>query len=179
MIRGVELTDTHAICAIYNPYVTETIVTFEELPVSPDEMTDRIKEITQTLPWLVDCENGVVRGYAYARKWQARSAYRYSVDTTIYVARAYQRKRVGTLLYSELLAQLRRLGLHTAVGSIALPNDASVTFHEKLGFRKVAHFKQVGLKFGKWIDVGYWQILLDSSAQRPDRADHVAREQCE
>ncbi len=167
MIRGVELTDAYAICAIYNPYVTETIITFEESPVSPRAMTDRIKEITETLPWLVDCEKGVLKGYAYASKWHSRSAYRYSVETTVYVERSSQGKGVGMSLYSELLTLLRRLGLHTAVGSIALPNEASVALHEKLGFRKVAHFSEVGLKFGRWIDVGHWQIHLGDSPQRP------------
>ncbi len=169
MIRTVELTDADAICKIYNPYVTETIITFEESPVSPEAMVDRIKHITGTLPWLVDCENGVVKGYAYAGKWRSRSAYRYSVEATVYVDQSSQGQGVGTLLYSELLARLRRLGLHAAVGCIALPNEASVALHEKLGFRKVAHFSEVGLKFGKWIDVGYWQIFLGSSASYENR----------
>ena len=90
MIRTVKLTDADAICKIYNPYVTETIITFEESLVSPEAMVDRIKYITGTLPWLVDCENGVVKGYAYAGKWRSRSAYRYSVEATVYVEQSSQ-----------------------------------------------------------------------------------------
>jgi L-amino acid N-acyltransferase YncA len=160
MIRTARLTDAEEICAIYNHYVNDTVITFEEVPVPPDEMAKRIKEITESLPWLVYSENDAVKGYAYAGKWRTRSAYRHSVEATVYVHRGAVGKGIGTKLYTELLALLRRDGRHAALGCIALPNDASVALHEKLGFRKVAHFREVGLKFGKWIDVGYWQMLL-------------------
>jgi L-amino acid N-acyltransferase YncA len=164
MIRPVELTDADAICGIYNSYIAETVITFEESPVSSEAMSARINQITATLPWLVACENGVVKGYAYAGRWHSRSAYRYSVETTVYVDRSSQRKGIGTSLYSELLARLQQLGRHRAMGVIALPNEASVALHEKLGFRKVGHFNELGFKFGKWIDVGYWQKVLSDSA---------------
>ena len=99
-------------------------------------------------------------GYASATKWKGRSAYRFSVETTIYLAPHSVGKRIGTELYRHLLDQLRDLGLHTAIGGVALPNPASVALHEKCGFRKVAHFGEVGFKFGKWIDVAYWQVSL-------------------
>lgn len=165
IIRPVKLTDAGEICAIYNPYVNETVITFEEVPVPAEEMAGRIRDITAILPWLVYVENEVVRGFAYAGRWRLRSAYRRSVETTVYLDRSIVGKGIGTKLYTELLALLQRNGQHAAMGGIALPNDASVALHEKLGFQKVALFREVGCKFGRWIDVGYWQILLENPAQ--------------
>jgi phosphinothricin acetyltransferase len=160
MIRNAILPDAGAICAIYNPHVTGTIVTFEEQEVSVATMRERISGVTATYPWLVFEENGVVGGYSYASQWRVRSAFRYSVETTVYVAPQFHRRGIGTALYRELIERLRALGMHRAVGGIALPNAASVALHESLGFRKVAHFDESGRKFDRWIDVGYWQLDL-------------------
>jgi L-amino acid N-acyltransferase YncA len=102
----------------------------------------------------------VVVGYTYASKWKVRSAYRYSVETTIYLEQGREGQGLGTRLYSELLRILREQGIHAAMGGAALPNEASVALHEKLGFERVATFRQVGFKFQQWVDVAYWQILL-------------------
>ncbi len=99
-------------------------------------------------------------GYAYASEWKSRCAYRYSVETTVYLHPDARGKGIGTLLYQELIRKLSKLELHAAIGGIALPNDASVALHEKIGFKKAAHFKQVGYKFNKWVDVGYWELIL-------------------
>jgi L-amino acid N-acyltransferase YncA len=79
---------------------------------------------------------------------------------TVYIDPKSIGRGIGTQLYTALLADLRARKFHTSIGGIALPNAASVTLHERFGFRKVAHFEQVGWKFGRWIDVGYWQLLL-------------------
>lgn len=113
-----------------------------------------------SLPWLVALQGDAVAGYAFATKWKGRCAYRFSVETTVYLDDAVRGNGIGTALYRDLLARLTSMGFHTAIGGIALPNDASVRLHEKLGYRKVAHFQQTGFKFGKWIDVGYWQVML-------------------
>jgi phosphinothricin acetyltransferase len=113
-----------------------------------------------SLPWLVAESDGHIRGYAYATKWKARSAYRFSVETTVYLADGLGRQGLGSRLYEELFRLLKKQGIHAAIGGIALPNDASVALHEKLGMRKVAHFEQVGFKFGKWVDVAYWERFL-------------------
>lgn len=161
MIRPASVADADAIASIYNHYVRETVVTFEEEPVSAADMAGRIAEVAATsLPWLVAEQAGSVVGYARATKWRPRSAYRYSVETTIYLAPAHLGNGIGTQLYRELLEQLKHRGLHLAIGGVALPNAASVALHEKLGFRKVAHFGEVGFKFGRWIDVAYWQLPL-------------------
>jgi L-amino acid N-acyltransferase YncA len=152
--------DARAICAIYNHYVAATVVTFEERPVAADEMARRISDVAAEYPWLVWQEDEKTLAYAYATRWKARSAYRFAVETTIYVAHDRQRRGIGAALYAALLSDLRARGLHCAVGGIALPNDASVALHEKLGFKKIAHFEQVGWKLGRWVDVGYWELLL-------------------
>ncbi len=159
-IRDVTARDAEAICAIYNPYIRNSIISFEETDVSVHEMTERIKAVTSNLPWLVVVRAGAVAGYAYASKWHARAAYRHAVETTIYIEETARGRGLGTELYSTLIARLRSMGLRTALGVIALPNAPSIALHEKCGFRKVAHLEAVGFKFGQWIDVGCWQIVL-------------------
>ena len=160
MIRPVTLADAAAICRIYDHYIARTVITFEEEPVSPAEMEQRIAAITPQYPWLVAEEEGVVMGYAYASTWRSRSAYRFVAETTVYLAPEAMGRGLGRSLYTALLASLRERGFHAAMGVIALPNDTSVALHEKLGFFKAAHFPEVGWKFGRWVDVGYWQIML-------------------
>jgi len=102
-----------------------------------------------------------VAGYAYATKWRVRPAYRHSVESSIYLDQSCAGRGLGQLLYAALLDELRRRELHLVIGGIAQPNEASVRLHEKLGFRKVAMFSEVGMKFGRWVDVGYWELHLD------------------
>jgi phosphinothricin acetyltransferase len=161
MIRSANRGDAAAICAIYNHYVLETWITFEETPVSVEEMEERIAETTASLPWMVwEREDGSVLGYSYASRWKGRCAYRFSTESTVYVAPAATGQRIGSQLYEALLGELRAIKIHTAIGGIALPNEASVALHERMGFAKIAHFREVGWKFERWIDVGYWQLVL-------------------
>ena len=160
MIRAARTNDATAIAEIYNHYVRHTVVTFEEVPVDVKEMAQRILDVSERLPWLVWEDGGAVVGWAYATPWKPRSAYRFSVETTVYVAASHQRRGVGDALYSKLIEELRARKLHSAVGGIALPNEGSVALHEKLGFRKIAHFAEVGRKQDRWVDVGYWQLIL-------------------
>ena len=164
-IRPAQAADAGAIARIYNHYVRETHVTFEETPVDAAEMATRIAETgAASLPWLVAQSSaasaGDVLGYAYASKWKGRCAYRHSVEATVYLAPGATGRGLGFALYNALLAQLREHRLHAVIGGIALPNPASIALHEKLGFEQVAHFREVGFKFGRWVDVGYWQRLL-------------------
>jgi L-amino acid N-acyltransferase YncA len=153
--------DAEALARIYNHYSRESVITFEESEVSPQEMAGRITKITElSLPWLVAESEGAVVGYAYASKWKERSAYRFSVETTVYLDPNNTGHGIGTKLYHELLTSLRGKSVHAVIGGIAQPNEASVALHERLGFTKVAHFREVGFKFGRWVDVGYWQIAL-------------------
>lgn len=160
VIRACAATDAAAIAEIYNHYVRETVVTFEKIPVSVDAMARRIEDIGARFPWLVWEDDGAVVGYAYASAWQSRSAYRFSVESTIYLAASHHRNGIGAKLYGALLAELKLRGFHTAVGGIALPNPASIALHEKLGFTKIGQFVEVGRKLDRWVDVGYWQLIL-------------------
>jgi phosphinothricin acetyltransferase len=161
-IRPATSVDAARICAIYNHYVTTTAVSFEEAAVSEQEMAQRIADVAAAgLPWLVLEVDGTLAGYAYATKWRVRPAYRHSVESSVYLDRAYAGRGFGRLLYGALLDDLRSRELHLVIGGIALPNDASAGLHEALGFRKVAHFSEVGKKFGRWVDVGYWERKLD------------------
>ena len=160
-IRVATAADADHIAEIYNHYIANTVVTFEEEPVAGAEMRRRMEDVFgASLPWLVAASGGRITGYAYATKWKARSAYRFSVETTVYLADGFGRQGLGSRLYEELFRLLSEKGIHAAIGGIALPNDASVALHEKFGMRKVAHFEQVGFKFGTWVDVGYWQRFL-------------------
>ena len=162
-IRSASESDAADIVAIYNAYVTGTSVTFETEPVHAQEMAQRIAETTaSSLPWLVAEVSGHVIGYAYASKWKGRFGYRYSVESTVYLDPSHIGKGIGVRLYAALLDAIRAIGMHAVIGGIALPNDSSTRLHERLGFRKVAHFEQVGYIQDRWVDVGYWQLLLEA-----------------
>lgn len=161
-IRSAGPGDAAAIAEIYRHYVLASTATFEESAPSQVDMARRLKAVIgRQLPWLVAEQQGRVNGYAYAMPWRERSAYRYSVEVSGYVDPEFVRARTGTLLYQALIDRLVELGTHSAIAVVTLPNPASVAFHEKLGFVKVAHLEQIGFKFGRWLDAGYWQRLLD------------------
>lgn len=160
MIREARANDVEAICRIYNHYITHTTITFEEQTVSSTEMAARIAEYTATLPWLVLEEEGDVLGYAYAGPWKGRSAYRHTVESSVYLDPAAVGRGLGAQLYEKLFAHLRHASIHAVIAGITLPNQASVALHEKLGFIKVGHFREVGWKFERWLDVGYWELML-------------------
>jgi L-amino acid N-acyltransferase YncA len=160
LLRDCRTGDAARVSAICNHYVEQTPITFEETAVPADDMAKRIGEVTTRLPRLVGEQAGTVLGYAYATPWKARTAYRHSVETTIYVHPAATGQGIGTALYRSLLERLPPLGIHCAVGGIALPNPPSVALHGKLGFGKIGQFHEIGLKFGRWIEVGYWELKL-------------------
>lgn len=161
MIRVANAKDAQAIADIYNHYIDTSIITFETEHVSTKDIAGRIEEtLSQELPYLVLEEDNQVIGYAYASKWKGRCAYRFTVESTVYLSHQATGKSYGTKLYQELFKQLKALNYHAVIGGISLPNPASIALHEKMGMEKVAHFKQVGFKFDKWIDVGYWQKIL-------------------
>ncbi len=159
-VRQVTMSDVPDICRIYNHYIAATTITFEETPVSNEEMASRITNVSQRYPWLVYEDVGSVVGYTYATRWKERSAYRYSVEAGIYIASDCQGRGIGTMLATELIAQLRARSIHSIICGIALPNPASIALCERLGFQQVAHFKEVGFKLSKWVDVGYWELVL-------------------
>ena len=149
MIRSATTGDASEIARIYNHYVQHSIITFEESPVAAEAMAERISRVIASWPWLVFEQDQGLAGYAYATEWNGRCAYRYSTETSIYLDASACGQGIGSTLYVQLLHRLSELKMHTAIGGIALPNDASVALHEKLGFKKIAHFSEVGFKFGR------------------------------
>lgn len=161
LIRPAEAADAAAICEIYNHYIEHTVITFEEVLLTAGDIGKRLQDINAIgLPWLVAEVQGVVIGYAYAGKFRDRSAYRYTAEVTVYLAPAGTGQGAGTRLYNALFEALRERSIHIVIGGSPLPNVASVALHEKMGMEKVAHLEEVGCKFGKWLDVGYWQATL-------------------
>ena len=160
MIRFAVPKDAQAICSIYNYYVKNTVISFEEQPVSINEMEGRIRETIANYPWLVWEEAGIILGYAYANKYRNRSAYRYSAELSLYLKNGEEGKGLGTRLMERLIDETRNSGIHALIGAITLPNERSVAIHEKFGFEKIALFREVGFKFNQWLDVGYWELVL-------------------
>jgi phosphinothricin acetyltransferase len=160
-VRAATPSDAAAIARIYNPYIASSFVTFEEEEVSADDIAARMRVVAAaSLPYLVLEDAGRVVGYAYAGKWHSRSAYRYSVESTIYLEGAARGRGHGRVLYTALLDELKKLPVHAVIGVISIPNEASVALHEKLGFKQVTVFKELGWKLGRWVDVGQWQLVL-------------------
>jgi L-amino acid N-acyltransferase YncA len=162
--------DAAAIAAIYAPYVVTSIISFETEPPTAREMKARMAKAEDKYPWIVatDDESGVVLGYAYATSFRTRPAYRFSVETSVYVAGDLQRNGVGRQLYTALIATLREQNFTQAIGAIALPNDASITLHESIGFRRAGVYREVGYKNGQWVDVGIWQCELSEPSNPPE-----------
>lgn len=160
MIRDYKEGDSKAIVEIYNFYIRTSHHTFETEEIKEDEMRKRIKNITESFPFLVYEEKGSILGYAYATRWKIRQAYDQTVESSVYLKNGSYGKGIGTILYKELIAKLRELNIHIVLAGISLPNDASISLHEKLAYQKSGVLREVGYKFGKWIDVGYWQLKL-------------------
>jgi phosphinothricin acetyltransferase len=166
-IRLATESDAEPMLAIYAPVVRDTAISFELEPPDANEFRSRIARVMQLAPWLVYEVDGAVAGYAYATRFRARPAYRFTAETTVYVHAAHRGRGVGRALYTVLLDALRLQGFRRAVGGIALPNDASVALHENAGFRPVGVFTRVGFKFGRWHDVGFWDMELAEAVPDP------------
>jgi len=168
LIRPAAAADAAAIAAIYRPYVEDSRISFEELAPDAAEIARRMAGDKPGLyPWLVAEEDGGLLGYAASSPFRSRPAYRWIVETGIYLDPAAQGRGVGRALLSRLVALLERQGFAAAIGAIALPNNASVALHEKLGFFHTGTYRQVGFKMGEWIDVGLWQKELAPRVAEP------------
>jgi len=161
MIRDVHIDDAKQLVDIYNYYVLHSIVTFDDVPLQSKAFEDKISTINAGFPFIIFEEDDEILGYAYAGKWRQKPAYKNTVESTVYVKNGVHGKRIGTQLYAKLLELIKQQNYHTVIGGLTLPNDASVKLHERFGFHEVAHFKEVGLKFGKWLDVGFWQLIFE------------------
>jgi L-amino acid N-acyltransferase YncA len=166
-IRSATLADANAIAAIYAPYVSDTVISFELQPPSAAEMAQRLEKCLSGHAWLVAEDSHRILGYAYASEHRPRPAYRWSVDVAIYLAPDVQRLGIGRRLYLSLFEQLRALGYINAYAGIALPNPASVGLHEAVGFSPLGVYRHVGYKFNAWHDVGRWQLTLQTPPVAP------------
>jgi phosphinothricin acetyltransferase len=166
-IRAATPADADAVAAIYAPIVETTHISFELEPPTTEEMEHRISNVTRLLPWLIAEHDDDVIGYAYAAPHAPRPAYRWAVDTSIYLDNAARGQGVGTTLYQTLLDALRRLGYVSAFAGIALPNEASVALHRRAGFVDIGSFPVAGFKLGRWIDVSLWRCPLLPRSEDP------------
>ncbi|WP_455593544.1 N-acetyltransferase family protein [Bacteroides sp.] len=160
MIRPVELSDAKAIADIYNEYVINSVATFETEPVSENEMRKRVSEISSHFPYLVYEQGGMVAGYCYAHAWKEKSAYKYTLETTVYLSPQFQGKGIGKQLMEKLIDECRKGGYRVLIACITVDNEASNSMHLKLGFKQVSLFEKVGVKFGRQLDVADYELLL-------------------
>jgi phosphinothricin acetyltransferase len=166
-LRAARADDSAALAEIYAPYVARSYVSFETDPPDADEMRRRIEAGGGLYAWLVAEVAASVAGYAYACAFRPRAAYRFSVETSVYLRPGIERRGLGTKLYQALLRVAEDQGFTQAVGAISLPNPASVALHERLGFRNAGTYSDVGYKLGRWHDVGLWQRPLAPTANPP------------
>jgi len=166
-IRLARDADAEAIAAIYRPIVETTTISFETDAPDAAEIRRRVADTLPGYPWLVCDIDGEVAGYAYATKHRVRAAYRWSVDTSVYIDESRRRLGVGRGLYQSLFAILAAQGFVNAFAGIALPNPGSVGLHEAVGFAPLGVYRRVGFKFGEWRDVGWWQLALKAHEASP------------
>lgn len=164
MIRKVELSDAKGITEIYNKYILDSTITFETEPLQIEEMLSRIQIFASKGPYLVYEENGEIAGYCYAHAWKEKAAYKNTFETTIYLSDKYKGKGYGTLLMNELIEECRKQGIHALIACVTEGNTASDHLHLKLGFKQVSRFEEVGQKFGKWLDVIDYELVLDKKS---------------
>ena len=167
-LRAATPDDAAAIAEIYAPFVAGSVVSFETDPPDAEAMRARMEAGGELYPWIAaEAGDGDLLGYAYAARFRERPAYRFTVETTIYLRREASGRGLGTRLYAPLLATLEAQGFTQAIAAITLPNGASVALHERLGFEPAGVYRQVGWKLGAWHDVGLWQKALAPAGTPP------------
>jgi phosphinothricin acetyltransferase len=168
-IRPARFDDAAAIASIYAQFVAETPISFETEAPGADQIAERMRSGSGAYPWLVAVdETGALVGYAYGTKFRERAAYRFAVETTVYVAPGAQRQGIGRQLYDALFEILIGQGFTQAIAAITLPNEASVRLHEAVGFQPAGVYGDIGYKLGGWHSVGIWQRSLAAASGRPN-----------
>ena len=166
-IRPALSTDTSSILDIYAPYILNTTVSFETSVPTIKDFSERIIANEESWPWLVYESEGVIAGYAYASKHRERAAYQWCVETSVYLDDRFQQKGIATKLYQTLFAILKYQGCRNVYAGITLPNEKSVHFHEKMGFKKIADYKNIGYKFNGWHTVRWYELQLNDYTDSP------------
>jgi L-amino acid N-acyltransferase YncA len=161
MIRDVTLVDAARIAEIYNYYIEETIITFEYDRVSENDIRQRIEKIQKKgFPYFVYEKEGEIIGYAYLNNWRERAAYDITLETSVYLDHNLIGSGIGSILYQELIDRARKIDIHSLIGVVSLPNEQSQKLHRKFNFDLIGNFRESGVKFGKLIDVEFWQLIL-------------------
>lgn len=158
--RNVTPDDAGEICRIYNPFITDTTVSFEQEPLSVEAMRQRIIDISSHYPYIVCEVDREIAGYCYVHPWKERAAYGGTMETTIYLDDRYKHQGIAKELMTLLIDRCRHLGYHSLIACITADNEESCHFHARLGFKLVSHFKAVGHKFGRDLDVVDYQLIL-------------------
>ena len=155
MIRFVEEKDMESLVAIYNYYIENTTCTLELEALSAGEFGGRVAKITERFPYLVYEEDGEILGYAYLNDFNPRGGYRFTADLSLYVAQDARGKGIGRALYAAIEPMAREMGLENIISLITSENEASLAFHDKLGFERVARIDRIANKFDRWIGLCY------------------------
>ncbi len=166
-MRIVQPSDAASILEIYAPYILKTAVTFETEIPSINSFEERIKHYTLKWPWIVYEVDSTIAGYAYVTKHRERLAYQWCVESSVYIRDQFQREGIASKLYNALFEVLRLQGFIDVYAGIALPNDKSIAFHEKLGFTNFVYYKNVGYKLDEWRTVGWWQKQINNYEKQP------------
>lgn len=175
IIRPALVEDAGAIAGIYAHYVLNSVITFEVDAPTAEEMAERMAQLLPHYPFLVAEGDGAVVGYAYAGRLYERAAYRWAVESTVYLAPDHQGRGIGSALYRKLIDTLAAQGFQAVIGKITLPNPASTTLHERLGFKRNGMLVGVGFKAGKWHDVGIYQLDLAPRPTLPEETTAFVR----
>jgi L-amino acid N-acyltransferase YncA len=174
-LRLAEPHDAAAILSIYAPYCTASNVSFEIVAPSREQMADRIAQVSTNYPWLIAESAGQVTGYVYATRFRERAAYRWTTEVAVYVAPSSQRRGIGRSLYQALFSILGAQNYRKVIAGITVPNQASISLHESVGFRHVGTFPGVGHKGGEWLSVGWWQKDLLPELPDPPEPQSFAK----
>jgi phosphinothricin acetyltransferase len=161
MLRDVKISDANRITEIYNYYIENTAITFDEKKITEKDTAQKIVRILKkNYPYIVCEEDGLIIGYAYLNSWRPHPAYNITLESSIYLDASFTKRGLGSILYRELIARACRMNIHSLIGVLSVPNEASRKLHEKFGFRLVGTFKETGYKFNQLIDVEFWQLFL-------------------
>jgi L-amino acid N-acyltransferase YncA len=166
-IRPARESDLAAINSIYNHYVLNSTCTYQEEPSTDEERLAWFRNRGEAHPVLVAELGGEVVGWASLSPFRDRSAYRHSVEASIYIRRDRQRLGIGKALLVDLIERARALGHRTIIGGASAEQEASIRLQESLGFQKVGHFREIGRKFDRWLDVAFYQLMLERPCSPP------------
>lgn len=163
-IRVATEDDAQQLIDIYRPYVENSTTSFEYTVPSVDDFRQRIHHIKIKYPYLVMVDQETILGYAYAHEYKERSSYQWTVEISVYLSKNAQGKGIGKKLYQSLESYLIRQNIVVIMASITEANEASIAFHRHMGYEMTGHFKKIGFKHNRWLDIYWMQKRLSESS---------------